>query len=69
MGAEYACYGADITCSFPASGRFSDKQKFVYNAVWDAVRAVVAALKPGVVWTDMHLLAERIICGVSLFFF
>ena len=31
----------------------------VYNAVLRANRAVLAACAPGVVWSDMHLLANR----------
>merc|ERR1712109_315187 len=33
----------------------------VYNAVLRANRAVLAACAPGVVWSDMHLLANRIV--------
>lgn len=58
MGAEYACYGSDITCTFPLNGRFTPPQRLVYTAVWDATQAVVKALRPGVLWADMHLLAE-----------
>jgi Xaa-Pro dipeptidase len=36
MGGEYKCYGADITCSFPANGKFNDDQKFIYEAVFGA---------------------------------
>ena len=61
MGAEYACYGADITCTFPVSGTFTADQALVYNAVLDAQRAVFACLRPGVEWADMHRLAERTI--------
>ena len=61
MGGEYACYGADITCSFPANGVFSPPQAGIYNVVLNAVKAVEAAMAPGVEWTDMHLLAERTI--------
>ncbi|XP_058805652.1 xaa-Pro dipeptidase isoform X2 [Phymastichus coffea] len=60
MGANYCGYAADITCSFPASGKFSDDQKLVYNAVLDARNAVMSAAKPGVLWTDMHSLANRV---------
>lgn len=59
MGCEYYCYGSDITCSFPVNGKFTSDQKIIYNAVLKASRAVMAAVKPGVSWTDMHLLAER----------
>lgn len=66
MGTEYSCYGSDITCTFPANGKFSEKQTIVYNAVLDAAQAVIAAICPGIVWVDMHLLAERIICSALL---
>jgi len=59
MGAEYCCYTSDITCSFPANGKFTAKQRLIYEAVLSASRAVFTALKPGVSWKDMHLLAER----------
>jgi Xaa-Pro dipeptidase len=59
MGGEYQCYGADITCSYPANGRFTEKQKVVYNTVLAAQQAVFAAMKPGVAWMDMHALAYR----------
>lgn len=59
MGAEYFCFCSDITCSFPANGKFTDDQKIVYNAVLRANRAVLSAMKPGVSWPDMHLLANR----------
>ncbi|KJH53225.1 peptidase, M24 family [Dictyocaulus viviparus] len=61
MGPEYNCYASDITTSFPANGKFSDKQKLIYNAVLDANQSVFKAAKPGVRWTDMHILAEKVI--------
>ena len=61
MGAEYYCFCSDITCSFPANGKFTPRQKIVYNAVLSANRAVLAAVKPGVSWVDMHLLANRVL--------
>jgi len=60
MGGEYCCYASDITCSFPANGKFTDDQKIIYNSVLKASRAVMAAVKPGVSWVDMHKLAERV---------
>ncbi|CAH8492595.1 unnamed protein product [Dicrocoelium dendriticum] len=61
MGGEYYCYTSDITCSFPANGRFTADQKLVYEAVLDASRSVLAMLKPGVSWVDAHKLAEHTI--------
>lgn len=61
MGGMAFGWCSDIACSFPANGKFTEKQKNIYNIVLKANRAVVSAMKPGVEWTDMHLLAEKII--------
>ncbi|XP_044740984.1 xaa-Pro dipeptidase [Chrysoperla carnea] len=60
MGANYCGYAADITCSYPANGKFTEDQKAIYNAVLDASRAVINALKPGQSWVAMHKLANRV---------
>ncbi|KAI8462387.1 MAG: Xaa-Pro dipeptidase (X-Pro dipeptidase) [Monoraphidium minutum] len=66
MGCEYHRYTSDITTSFPANGKFTPDQKLVYNAVLDAHQSVIAALKPGVLWSDMHALAcRRILAGLK----
>ncbi|KAE9614018.1 putative xaa-Pro dipeptidase [Lupinus albus] len=61
MGAEYHFYGSDITCSFPINGKFTNDQSLIYNAVLDAHNSVLSAMKPGVSWVDMHILAEKVI--------
>ncbi|KAK7913516.1 hypothetical protein WMY93_013727 [Mugilogobius chulae] len=60
MGGEYYCYSSDITCSFPANGKFTADQRAIYEAVLKSSRAVMAAIKPGVKWSDMHRLADRV---------
>ena len=60
MGGNYCGYAADITCSFPANGKFTKDQKMIYNAVLAARDAVMNAAKPNVLWTDMHLLANKV---------
>lgn len=47
MGGEYYCFASDITCSFPANGKFTADQKAVYEAVLRSCRAVMGAMKPG----------------------
>lgn len=47
MGGEYYCYTSDITCSFPANGKFSPDQRAIYEAVLKSSRAVMAAIRPG----------------------
>ena len=47
VGAEYARYYADMSRSIPVSGRFTDRQKDVYNAVLRVQREAMALLRPG----------------------
>ncbi|KAM7348078.1 dipeptidase C [Cochliomyia hominivorax] len=61
MGANYCGYAADITCSFPANGKFTEDQKFIYNAVLAARNAVLREAKDGVSWVDMHRLSCRVL--------
>jgi Xaa-Pro dipeptidase len=61
MGLKFYGYCSDITVTYPVNGKFTPKQKEIYEAVLDANVAVKNAVKPGVNWTDMHLLAERTI--------
>lgn len=60
MGANYFGYCADVTCSFPANGKFTEDQKIVYNAVLAASLAVMNTAKEGINWVDMHLLSNRV---------
>lgn len=61
MGANYFGYCADITCSFPANGKFTEDQRFIYNAVLAACQIVHANARPGVNWADMHELSNRML--------
>jgi Xaa-Pro aminopeptidase len=47
FGAEYANYAADVTRTVPVSGKFSKRQKAVYNAVLKVQKAAIKLLKPG----------------------
>ncbi|MFO7824990.1 MAG: Xaa-Pro aminopeptidase [Cyclobacterium sp.] len=58
FGAESAMhYAGDITRTIPVGNTFSPLQKEVYEVVWMAHQAAVQALKPGVRFLDVHLLA------------
>jgi Xaa-Pro dipeptidase len=61
MGCEYLCYVSDISRSYPANGKFTEKQAGIYNAVLSSQEAVLKTMKPGVAWPDMHRLANRVI--------
>ena len=61
MGGKWYGYCADQAITFPVDGKFTEKQKQIYNAVYYAQRAVLDVLKAGSNWDDMHLLAEKVI--------
>ena len=47
FGAEYANYAADLTRTVPVNGKFSKRQKAVYNAVLKVQKAAIELLRPG----------------------
>ena len=47
FGAEYANYAADVTRTVPVNGKFSKRQKEVYNAVLKVQKSAIKLLKPG----------------------
>ncbi|MGB1284205.1 MAG: M24B family metallopeptidase, partial [Polaribacter sp.] len=54
VGAEYANYSSDMTRTIPISGRFSDRQKAVYNAVNRVKKEATKLLVPGTDWAEYH---------------
>ncbi|MDW7760919.1 MAG: aminopeptidase P family protein [Acidobacteriota bacterium] len=63
-GAETAGgYSSDITRSIPVGGRFNPRQKDVYSIVLAGQLAAIKAMKPGVSFKDVHLLAARTIAS------
>ena len=59
-GAETAAhYAGDLTSTFPVGTTFTPRQKEIYDIVLSAHLAAVAAVKPGVAFRDVHLLACR----------
>jgi Xaa-Pro dipeptidase len=59
-GCEYLCYSSDNTRTFPANGKFSEDQRGCYQAVLNANKAVIDAIKPGVPWPDMARLSAKV---------
>ena len=52
FGAEYANYASDLTRCFPVGGKFTKRQKSVYNSVLRVMRESIQLLKPGVFLTE-----------------
>lgn len=53
-GVECDHYAADITRTFPVSGKFSEPQRLLYQLVLDAQTAALAEIKPGNPWNKAH---------------
>jgi Xaa-Pro aminopeptidase len=60
VGAEYANYNADMTRTIPVSGKFTKRQKDVYNAVLRVKRAAYKLLRPGTVYFDYHKEVQKV---------
>ena len=54
VGAEYGNYNADMTRCVPVSGKFSARQKEVYNAVLHVMKEATKLLRPGTLLGDYH---------------
>ena len=61
VGAEYSGYTADVTRTFPVNGKFSPRQREIYQIVLDAQKAAIAAIKPGARIRDVHNAAMAVI--------
>ncbi|MFL5455176.1 MAG: aminopeptidase P N-terminal domain-containing protein [Myxococcales bacterium] len=56
--AEYGRYAADVTRTFPVSGRFTDEQAKAYRAVYQAQEDIFAAVRAGATMQDLQRAAE-----------
>ena len=54
VGADYEEFAADVTRTIPANGKFTDKQKEIYNIVYEAQKQAIEIIKPGIKFSDVH---------------
>jgi Xaa-Pro aminopeptidase len=54
FGAEYANYNADLSRSIPVNGRFTQRQREVYNAVLRVMNESKKMLLAGTIWNEYH---------------
>ncbi|MBE6053428.1 MAG: aminopeptidase P family protein [Clostridium sartagoforme] len=59
LGAQYKYYNADISRTFPISGKFTERQKEVYNSVLRVNEKVIKEMKPGVRFIDINKKAKE----------
>ncbi len=60
-GAEVDYYGADITRTWPANGKFTPEQRDVYDIVLAAQKEAIAAIAPGVEFAEVHKTARDVL--------
>jgi Xaa-Pro aminopeptidase len=66
VGAEYANYSSDMTRMVPVSGRFTDRQKAVYQAVLNVKNEATKMLVPGTFWKQYHVEVGKIMTSELL---
>lgn len=70
FGCEYGGYASDLTRCIPVNGRFTDRQRAVYNAVLRVKNEVTQLLRPGTLLADYHKevgkIMERELIGLGL---
>ncbi|GGF19927.1 aminopeptidase P family protein [Flavobacterium limi] len=66
VAAEYANYSSDMTRTIPVSGKFSDRQKAVYNAVLHVKNEATKMLTPGTLWKQYHVEVGKIMTSELL---
>jgi len=60
FGAEYANYASDLTRTVPVNGRFSERQKAVYNSVLHVMKEATKMLAPGTIFKEYNQEVGRI---------
>jgi Xaa-Pro aminopeptidase len=65
-GAKHAGYSADVTRTLPVSGRFTPRQRELYDIVLRAQAAAIAAIKPGVTLAQVDAAGRKVITDAGL---
>ncbi len=58
IGAEYSYYSADVTRTIPVSGRFTPRQREIYELVLGAQQAAIEAVRPGVTVGELNQISR-----------
>lgn len=59
VGAQKDWYNGDISRTFPVSGKFTQKQKQIYNIVLQGQKKVIDAIRPGVAFASLNALLKE----------
>jgi len=62
LGAQYEYYSADITRTFPVDGKFTERQKQIYNIVLEGQKIVIENMKPGLPFSQLNEKLKQFYC-------
>ena len=66
VGAQWEYYNGDITRTFPVNGKFTERQKEIYNIVLEGQKKVIEAVKPGLEFKRLNeILKEHNACELK----
>lgn len=65
-GAEYNYFTGDITRTFPVNGKFTEEQARVYQGVLDVQKQIIAYVKPGIVFKELHEMGTSLLTDLML---
>jgi Xaa-Pro aminopeptidase len=66
VGAEYANYSSDMTRTVPVSGKFTKRQKAIYNSVLLVKNEATKLLRPGLLWKEHYAEVGKIMTSELL---
>ena len=66
VGAEYANYSSDMTRTIPVSGKFTKRQKAIYNSVLLVKNEATKLLRPGLLWKEHYAEVGKIMTSELL---
>src|SRR3712207_5541230 len=61
LGAQYEYYNGDITRTFPVNGKFTERQKEIYNVVLRANERIIKEAKAGVPYLKLNEIAKDVL--------
>ena len=66
VGATYCGYSADISRTFPVSGKFNDMQRLIYQGVLDVQEAIIKMIKPGIEYKELQIKATELLSAFMM---
>lgn len=66
LGSESNYYCSDISRTFPVSGKFTERQKELYEAVLRVEEQMIEMVKPGVKWKELHQKASDLLANEAI---